>query len=142
MDYKLENGFVMKLNGDGAEVSKTYLYINATGYHGDMDYDVNNDTKIYFNDGDDDFKELISFKCFNGCREFDELKEEFQKLFEDEGEFQDMCDGWKSFCKDYSETHDEAIELDLDYWYMIDGKKYDYDDVELDIFNDDDTDNE
>jgi len=139
MDYKLKNGFVMKINSKGKTTDNTYLKIKASGYHGDADYDVNNETEIHFNKNKDEFKNLISFICYNSGYEFNDLKEECQKLFANEDDFQEMCDGfegWKDFCTSYSEMHDQTIDLDVECHYVIEGEKYKFDDVELDIFKD------
>ena len=133
MDYKLKNGFTMEIKNEGKEVSNTYLSIEATRYHGDADYDVNNNTEIYFNDGE--FTNLVSFICYNSGCDFDEIKEEYQKLFEDEDDFNSMKDEWYDFCTSYSEMHDQTKELDVEYFYIIEGKKYEFNDVKLDIFN-------
>lgn len=122
MDYKLKNGFVIKLATDGEEVSNTYLEIKATGFHGDADYDVNNETKLYFNDNENDFKELVSFICFRQGLELCELKEDYQKLFKGEKDFRYNCKEWVDFCSDYSEVHDERISLDTKCLYLIEGK--------------------
>jgi hypothetical protein len=133
MDYKLENGLIIKLNGDGKEVIKTYLAVRATGYHGDMDFEVNKDEELYFNDNKEDFKKLICFLCFIKNLDIGNLKDEYIELF-DEDDYDCMVEEWNDFFHSGSEQHDEYIDLDRVYWYVIDGKKYDFKDVELDIF--------
>jgi hypothetical protein len=140
MNYKLNNGFTLKLKNKVKKVDKTCLEIRATGYHGDADYDVNKETQIYFNDNKDGFKELIAFLCFEVEATFDQLKEEYQNLFKDEEEFNYMYKDWKSFCRSYSEMHDQSIDLDIDYWYVIEGVQYSSVDVGLDIFKEDEGD--
>jgi hypothetical protein len=134
MDYKLKNGFVMELTNEGEEIENTYLEVTATGYHGDMDYDVNNHTKVYFNDSEEEFKNLICFICFKKAKDFSELKEEYQKLFGDGEAFDNMLEEWEDFCEDYSERHDQTIELNTNYDYIIEGKQYGFGSVKLDIF--------
>lgn len=137
MDFKLDNGFVMKLTDKKKEVPKeTYLHINATGYHGDMDYNVNEEATIYFNN-DRGFKDFITFMCFDNCCEFDELKEEYQKIFVNVDEFEELKEEWREFSRDYSEMHDDTIDLSIRYSYVIEGKTYSDDEVDFDIFKED-----
>lgn len=138
MDYTLKNGFVMKISGKGKKNADNYLKINASGYHGDADYDVNKDAEIYLNDGKDEFKNLICFLCFDAGGRFKHLKEEFKNLFKDEEEFKSMYQEWREFCSDYSEVHDQRIHLGTECCYIIEGKEYRFSDVTLDIFNEDD----
>lgn len=134
MGYKLKNGLVMELTGDGKELNKTYLAVRATGYHGDMDFEVNKDENLYFDDDQEDFKKLICFICFVEHLDMGHLKDEYIELFDSEDDYDYMVEEWDDFFHSGSEQHDEYIDLDREYWYVIDGKKYDFKDVKLDIF--------
>lgn len=121
MNYKLKNGFVIKLNGKGKKINNTYVEISASGYHGDDDMD--------------DFKNLIAFYSYINKSEFDNLKEKYQKLFKDKDDFEYLRDEWRDFLTDYSEMHDQCINLDYGVIWMIDGLKYYEGNICFNIFN-------
>lgn len=144
MKYKLSNGVELDIKGAGKKPLNTYLKIKASGYHGDDDYEVNRECKLYFNDSKVDFKDYICFLayCSEGNEEyvFEMLKPEYKQFFKDKEDFQDMLQDWYDFRTDYSETHDETIFLDIDYVYSIDGVIYQDEDIELEVLDYEDDD--
>lgn len=132
MDYELKNGYKLKLGEQKGSIDTTYMQVKATGYHGDMDYNVNESCRVDFTDPCG-FKDLIAFSGFLTGYQFEDLKDEFKELFNDDNEFYSMVEEWEDFSKDYSETHDETIHLDMDYYFVVEGKIYAS--AEFDFFN-------
>lgn len=132
MDYELKNGYKLKLGEQKGSIDTTYMQVKATGYHGDMDYDVNKSCRIDFNEPYG-FKDLIAFSGFLTGYQFEDLKEEYRKLFKDDNEFSNMVEEWEDYSSDYSEMHDNRITLDMDYYFVIEGKIYAS--AEFDFFN-------
>ncbi|MCG8474433.1 MAG: hypothetical protein MI784_03005 [Cytophagales bacterium] len=111
----------MKVNGKGDEVFKNAFVVEAEGYHGDMDYEVNKKCEFDLNDKNT-IKELISFEFKNYC--WNDLDTKYKKFFIDNEDWKDYTKSWEEFLEDWSEMHDDVIQLN-DYSHIrINGIKY------------------
>lgn len=112
-----ELGLIITTGNKVKSEERDYINIVLSGYHGDKNYDVNKDIKIYLDTLNKNYalQKFISIGAYLNKLTWDDLRQEIKNIFDSDEDFMieyEECQ--EEIFHDYSEVHDNTIELRIE----------------------------